>query len=368
MGTTYLRRPPHDIFRSDFEPLSHSYPLSNHKLTFYADGGSPLDTKTLNMHNILIYIATCSEPRRTLCTRRWEKVLKEKVFCISGGGAPVSAFLVWFRHLPRGLSLELLEIPGRGLRKDESHPDSFDAIIDDFYGTIRTKLADSEVNYYLFGYCFGGNIAHSLCLRMERDGFPLPRRIFVTASGPTDEPRTFLFANPTNERRVQDVAGQYFPRSVFPDRDEARRLSRRFTHLLFMKYRRYGTMVPITFEELFPNEGENDPENVEKVKALDFANQTQRLLWLDLSMDDGMRNDQGPLGHIGTDVTALVGKRDPLVSAADVSRWADYVDGEFELVTIDGGHGFAFEEPGCSQCVEAVAVARRKACASIAMG
>lgn len=285
--------------------------------------------------------------------------MKRKVFCISGGGASAGAYLAWFKYLPGNLMLELLEIPGRGLRKGEPHVSSFESLIDDFCATITEKTADSPEPYYLFGYCFGGTIAYELCLRMAERNVRPPRRIFLAAAIPTDCPHEMVFANPANEEKVAGIAEQYFPASVFPNRREARQLSKRFVHLLFKRYGQYKTMVPITFEELFPNVDESDPAFIEKEKALDFANDTQYLLNLDLTMDQQIRAAQRTFEHLAVDITALAGRTDPLSPVEEVGRWEQYADAAFDLQIIDGGHGFAFEEPGSKQCVDAVAGADR---------
>lgn len=285
--------------------------------------------------------------------------MKRKVFCISGGGASASAYLAWFRHLPSTLMLELLEIPGRGLRKDEPCAASFESLVDDFLATVAQKTAGSQEPYYLFGYCFGGTIAYELCLRMAQEGVQLPHHLFLAAASPTDCPHKMIFSDSENEPKVESIAEQYFPASVFPDRREAKRLSKRFVHLLFKKYARYGTLVPITFEELFPNADALDSASAEKTKALDFANDTQHLLNLDLTMDQQIRASKQSFAHVPVSITALAGTGDSLTPVDDIARWERYTDGNFSLEVINGGHGFAFEEPGCKQCVDAIVEADR---------
>ena len=43
-----------------------------------------------------------------------------KLFCIPGGAASATAYLPWIKLLNSNIKLCLLEVPGRGLRRNES--------------------------------------------------------------------------------------------------------------------------------------------------------------------------------------------------------------------------------------------------------
>ncbi len=277
--------------------------------------------------------------------------MKQRFFCISGGGFSASTYLTWFRTLPREYTLELMELPGRGLRKNEPCCTSMDAIVDDLLARLQDKTGRDEDDYYLVGYCFGATVAAYLCARLEETGLALPRRLFLGGAGPTDERPAYFFAERDNMRSAEKFFMHLFPESMIGNPRERSQVARRFIRLLFDKYARYRQLIPLTLEELFPGISANDPDLIEKQVILDFANETERILETDFRISWELPKENVSLS---VDITAMAGSEDPYAPAATMERWRDCTTGSFELKVIEGGHTFFFEEPYCSKTVDAV--------------
>lgn len=285
---------------------------------------------------------------------------KKKVFCVSGGGASAGAYLIWFKALPEDIDLELLEVPGRGLRKSEPSCNSMEEIVEDFYEIIRRKVRDDSIQYYLVGYCFGVSVIYELYRKIKNSGFIMPKRLFFAGGDPIDKPRTYLFADPNREEMLNDMVTRYFPESIFRDRNQTQKIASRFINLLFKKYQKYERLIPVTIEEMFPNSSEHELNYLEKSKAVDFANETLRLLDSDLRIECAARNHSSQFDRVSVDMTIFAGKDDELVPVKEAARWSEFADGVCDLELIEGGHVFIFEEPGYRQCVESlVRVVRR---------
>lgn len=277
--------------------------------------------------------------------------LKQRFFCISGGGFSASTYLTWFKTLPREYTLELMELPGRGLRKDEPCCPSMDAIVDDLLPRIEEKAGHAEGDYYLVGYCFGATVAAYLCARIEESGFKPPRRLFLGGAGPTDERPAYFFSDRANMKSAGKFFKHLFPESMIGDPRERDRVAKRFIRLLFDKYARYQRLIPLSLEELFPGTSATDADLIEKQVILDFANETERILDTDFRISWELPRENVELS---VDITAMAGSEDPFAPAETMGRWADCTTGDFELKVIEGGHTFFFEEPYCSNTVDAV--------------
>lgn len=284
---------------------------------------------------------------------------KKKAFCVSGGGASVGAYLIWFKALPKDIDLELLEVPGRGLRKGEIPCETMEDIVEDFYAIIRSKVKSDSVQYYLIGYCFGVSVVYELYRRIKQDGFIMPKRLFFAGGDPIDKPRVYLFADPSREEMLKSMVVRYFPESIFRNRYQAQKIASRFVHFLFKKYKKYGRLIPVTVDEMFPDSSKSDSDYLEKTKAVDFANETLELLDVDLLIECEAREHPNRFERVSVDVTILAGKDDKLVPVEEAARWSEFTDGVCDLELIEGGHVFLFEEPGYRQCVDVLVRAAR---------
>ncbi|WP_172381868.1 thioesterase II family protein [Streptomyces sp. MNP-20] len=117
-----------------------------------------------------------------------------RLLCFPQAGGAAGAFSVWRPHLPAGLELAPVELPGRGTRSAEPLPDDLGTLL----GALLEALADEfKEPYALFGHSFGGLVAYELALRIGRYGIAPPRAVLVSGAR---APHAAARAEPVHER------------------------------------------------------------------------------------------------------------------------------------------------------------------------
>ncbi|MFB7940972.1 thioesterase II family protein [Streptomyces sp. NPDC056049] len=89
-----------------------------------------------------------------------------RLFCLPHAGGGVGVFGPWRAHLPNGVELAPVELPGRGSRIDEPMPPTMDALVDALLDGLRGEL---DLPYAFFGHSFGALLGYELTLRIERE-------------------------------------------------------------------------------------------------------------------------------------------------------------------------------------------------------
>ncbi|WP_369237488.1 thioesterase II family protein [Streptomyces sp. R21] len=110
-----------------------------------------------------------------------------RLICLPQAGGGAGAFSAWRAHIPEGVELAPVELPGRGTREADPMPARFDDLVDALYEGIVPEL---DVPYVLFGHSFGGVLAYELTLRIEERGAPAPLATLVSASRAPQTPST----------------------------------------------------------------------------------------------------------------------------------------------------------------------------------
>jgi hypothetical protein len=126
-----------------------------------------------------------------------------RLICLPQAGGGVGAFSSWRAHLPDGVELAPVELPGRGTREADPMPARFDDLVDALYKGLLPEL---DVPYVLFGRSFGGALAYELTLRIEERGAPAPFATLVSASRAPQTPPTGTSRTPPT--RSCGVAGE----------------------------------------------------------------------------------------------------------------------------------------------------------------
>ncbi|OGB61353.1 MAG: hypothetical protein A3G29_08215 [Burkholderiales bacterium RIFCSPLOWO2_12_FULL_64_99] len=112
-----------------------------------------------------------------------------RVLCFPYAGAGASVYASWRRHALAGLSIQPVELPGRGSRMGEPFAASLDALV----RQLAVEMAsDLPCPYALFGHSLGGLIAYELTHALVELGLPAPAALFVSgtsAPGWRDEQR-----------------------------------------------------------------------------------------------------------------------------------------------------------------------------------
>ncbi|MFF4383548.1 thioesterase II family protein [Kitasatospora sp. NPDC001547] len=207
------------------------------------------------------------------------------LYCIPYAGCSARVYDPWQRHLPDGVTVVPLELPGRGSRCVEKPVDELAALLDDLY-----RQVDPASPYVLFGHSYGAVIAFELTKLLRAEGAPEPSALLVSASRA--------------------------PRLPAADAD---------SHLL------------------------SDAELVERLAALGGTPQelleNEELMEIYLPV---LRADYRILGEYGTGtpgtvgcpVVAFYGDADDEADLASVEVWAEYTDGPFRVERIRGDHFF----------------------------
>ncbi|ACR28834.1 thioesterase II family protein [Burkholderia glumae] len=86
------------------------------------------------------------------------------LLCIPWAGASIERFYAWKPHLPAGVGLSGVQLPGRGARADEPAATDLDALLDEIALEYLALAAPPPV---LFGHSFGALIAYELAMRVN---------------------------------------------------------------------------------------------------------------------------------------------------------------------------------------------------------
>ncbi|MGW9400964.1 thioesterase II family protein [Streptomyces sp. NPDC055642] len=102
-----------------------------------------------------------------------------RLFCLPPAGGSAASFNVWRPHLPQGVELAPVELPGRGSRLEEPVPYALEPLVDALFEAVRGEF---DAPYALFGHSFGAVVAYELTRRIERQGgLRAPAALVVSA-------------------------------------------------------------------------------------------------------------------------------------------------------------------------------------------
>lgn len=101
-----------------------------------------------------------------------------RLFCLPHAGGGVPAFRSWLKHLPPGIELWAVQLPGRGARLKESPYSRVENLVQDLMPAMTPFL---DRNYAIFGHSLGAVVGFELARRFQREALSLPRRLFVAA-------------------------------------------------------------------------------------------------------------------------------------------------------------------------------------------
>ncbi|MFF7990465.1 thioesterase II family protein [Kitasatospora xanthocidica] len=136
-----------------------------------------------------------------------------RVICLPQAGAGAGAFGSWRAHLPAGVELAPVELPGRGTRSEERLPDSLEETAEQLLAALAGEF---DTPFVLFGHSLGGLIAHQVTLLLERRGGPSPLATVVAAArAPHRPPRAKLSELRDVELLRWLVAQDAIPRELF---------------------------------------------------------------------------------------------------------------------------------------------------------
>ena len=262
-----------------------------------------------------------------------------KLFCIPGGAASATAYLPWMKLLNSNIKLCLLEVPGRGLRRNESSMEHMSDVADDLFENLQSQLKPED-EYMLLGYCFGAVAGYELYRRILESGIKLPFRVYFCASDPPDGNtyKTSIFSDRNREEELQETLKRYFHPSLFKSDEELQEFVERYTKLCYDSYEKSGKVIAVKPEEIFHDYEANKEIYFDRNKALEFANHTMELLDIDQKIVREYQSTPQNYYKVQSDVTVFAGDRDTMTTLDAVKGWERVSGKKFDLQVIDGGH------------------------------
>jgi medium-chain acyl-[acyl-carrier-protein] hydrolase len=95
-----------------------------------------------------------------------------RLICVPHAGAAAGTFSRWLRHVPQGVELAQVELPGRGTRKREPMPATdFAGLGLALFEALRPEL---DMPYVLFGHSMGGSLVYEMVRRVQLAGVRMP--------------------------------------------------------------------------------------------------------------------------------------------------------------------------------------------------
>ena len=101
-----------------------------------------------------------------------------KIFCLPFAGGNSHSYRALQAYLPAAMTVQGVELPGRGIRAAEPLCRSLEALADDLYGHLARDFAAGV--YALFGHSMGAATAYLLMLRIRAGGLPLPHAVVLS--------------------------------------------------------------------------------------------------------------------------------------------------------------------------------------------
>lgn len=109
------------------------------------------------------------------------------LFCIPYAGGNAWSYRALERFVSPGITLEGLELPGRGRRGLEPLRASLDELADDVFRQIEARGVTGP--YAIYGHSMGALIAYLVAQRIRRAGLKSPAALFLSgSSGPSALP------------------------------------------------------------------------------------------------------------------------------------------------------------------------------------
>lgn len=100
------------------------------------------------------------------------------LYCFHHAGGNAFVFQSWVSHLPAGMGLKSIQLPGRFPRNAENPYVTMHALLDDLASEFSHFPSDS---FSFFGHSFGAMLAFCLAGRMKKKLLPQPTHIFLSS-------------------------------------------------------------------------------------------------------------------------------------------------------------------------------------------
>ncbi|MEV5379897.1 MULTISPECIES: thioesterase II family protein [Streptomyces] len=214
-----------------------------------------------------------------------------RIICLAQAGGGAGAFSGWRAHLPEGVELAPVELPGRGTKGDIPMPGTFEELCDLLFAGLTAEFA---MPYVLFGHSFGGALAYELTRRAEAHGPNAPLATVVSGARAPHVPPTGKISGSSDKELLRWLLD-------------------------------HGGLP------------------AELLRFTDYLAYVMRAIRTDLAFAEGYLLP-GPV-RVASPLHAFAGADDRLVPPAQVERWADCAGSAFSLTVLPGGHSFPHTDP-----------------------
>jgi medium-chain acyl-[acyl-carrier-protein] hydrolase len=230
------------------------------------------------------------------------------LFCFPWSGAGASAFSGWRADARQGhVAVSGIQLPGRERRIAEPPPATLDELLEELTPALAAHCGRP---FALYGHSAGALFAYAAGAALERLGL-LPTRLIVSGSRPPHRPLEHPPMHLLPEERLLEVVVEF------------------------------GATPPALVAH---------PE----IRTLILP-----ALRADLRLAETYRVEEPR--QLSCPVTAIAAHRDETVAVETMALWRDTTSGDFDLVTIPGGHFAALEPANGMPPLVAAAVARAAA-------
>ena len=221
-----------------------------------------------------------------LPTRRRASGTVLRVFCFPHAGGAASSFRTWQQHLPYGMEVCPVQLPGRSPKRDSRPPTGVVDLVPDLAEALLPAL---DVPFALVGNSMGALIAYELARHLRRNSLPAPTRLVVAGAKP-----------PGGAALMPAV-------SHLPDAEFGRAMQARHGGL--------------------PTEMLEDPQ---------FAAIYLPVLRADMAMVETYIPAPGP--PLTCPVSAYIGAGDTVTGPEEIDGWAAVTSGRFDRRVLPGDH------------------------------
>jgi amino acid adenylation domain-containing protein len=247
--------------------------------------------------------------------------LRARIFCFPGMGGAASAHLPLVEHLPEGVELIAIQLPGRAGRKHEPAITDMDVLADEVAAAVLSAAsaeAGASVPVILYGYSQGAWLTLETAYRLQKRAGTMPIKMVIATALPPTAPLTPGLArlSATTDTWLTAPLHELKPlfQGVLPDS-------------LLANHELLGDYLSVASDDLL----------LAQNYKLELAGRA--------------------LDRLEIPIVIVSAKADPIVPEDTMESWRDLAAGEFVRRSIEGTHTAPIENPAAmaSELVRAIA-------------
>jgi surfactin synthase thioesterase subunit len=100
------------------------------------------------------------------------------LFCLPYAGGSEAIYYKWKNFLNSLITLEPIELKGRGKRYSEEFYETLEDAVEDIFINIKDKIYDND--YAIYGHSMGSLLAYELYYKINENDLRLPKHIFFS--------------------------------------------------------------------------------------------------------------------------------------------------------------------------------------------